>query len=149
MLSCTVENKEKQLLSINNKWEQAINLCESNQLLQTILSFLNYKKDLKELNNNGIPRMIKGYFYEIACIAQECYRVLKKNGLMFMINDNVRYAGVSISVDLILSKIAEEIGFSIEKIWVLPNTKGNSSQQMGFHGKENLRKCIYIWRKND
>jgi hypothetical protein len=65
-----------------------------------------------------------------------------------MINDNVRYAGASISVDLILSKIAEDIGFSIEKIFVLPNPKGNSSQQMGNYGKEKLRKCIYVWKKN-
>lgn len=149
MLSCTVENKEKQLLSINNNWNQAINLCEENKLLQTILSFLKYKKDLQELNNNGIPRMVKGYFYEMACIIQECYRVLRKNGFMFMINDNVRYAGASISVDLILSKIAEDIGFSINKIFVLPNSKGNSSQQMGNYGQEKLRKCVYVWIKND
>jgi len=29
----------------------------------------------------------------------------------------------------------------------LPNGKGNSSQQMGEHGREALRKCVYIWRK--
>jgi hypothetical protein len=64
-----------------------------------------------------------------------------------MVNDNVRYAGVSISVDLVLSDIAEKLGFLIEKILVLPNGKGNSSQQMGEHGRESLRKCVYIWRK--
>jgi hypothetical protein len=66
-----------------------------------------------------------------------------------MVNDNVRYAGVSISVDMILSKIAEETGFEIESILVLPDGKGNSSQQMGIHGYEPLRKCVYVWRKND
>jgi len=30
---------------------------------------------------------------------------------------------------------------------VLPNGKGNSSQQMGEHGREELRKCVYVWRK--
>jgi hypothetical protein len=30
---------------------------------------------------------------------------------------------------------------------VLPNGKGNSSQQMGAHGRDVLRKCVYIWRK--
>ncbi len=149
MLSCTVENRVKELLNINKDWWKAIESCESNELLQMILSFLEYKKELKELNNNGIPRMVKGYFYEMACVIQECYRVLNKNGLFFMVNDNVRYAGVSISVDLILSKIAEDAGFVVEKILVLPNGKGNSSQQMGAHGREQLRKCVYIWRKND
>jgi len=65
-----------------------------------------------------------------------------------MVNDNVRYAGASISVDMILSAIAEELGFCVENILVLPNGKGNSSQQMGEHGREELRKCVYIWRKD-
>jgi hypothetical protein len=46
-----------------------------------------------------------------------------------------------------LSKIAEEIGFKVENILVVPQGKGNSSQQMGCHGRESLRKCIYVWRK--
>jgi DNA modification methylase len=91
--------------------------------------------------------MVKGYFYEMSCVIQECYRILKKDSLMFMVNDNVRYAGVSISVDLILSNIADNLGFKIEKILVLPNKKGNSSQQMDTYGKDALRKCLYVWRK--
>ena len=66
---------------------------------------------------------------------------------MFMVNDNVRYEGASISVDMILSKLAKDIGFNIVKILVLPNGKGNSSQQMGKHGKDVLRKCVYVWKK--
>lgn len=61
-----------------------------------------------------------------------------------MVNDNVRYAGASVSVDLILSAMAESLGFEVEHILVLPNGKGNSSRQMGQHGREALRKCTYI-----
>lgn len=147
MLSCTVENKQKDLLSLNNEWSKAINVCDRLSLLQEIINYLDYKKEQKELNNQGIARMVKNYFYEIACVIQECYRVLKKDSFICMVNDNVRYAGASISVDLILSKIAEDIGFSIENILVLPQGKGNSSQQMGKHGRIPLRKCIYIWKK--
>ncbi|MBL1210446.1 MAG: hypothetical protein FWJ34_12340 [Geminocystis sp. GBBB08] len=32
------------------------------------------KKNKEELNNNGIVRMIRGYFYEMSCVIQECYR---------------------------------------------------------------------------
>ena len=147
MLTCTVENKEKELLSANKKWQIAIDVCNNQPLLQEILNYLDYKKDRKELNNNGISRMVRGYFYEMACVVQECYRLLKKDGLMFMVNDNVRYAGAAISVDTILSKVAEDLGFYIENILVLPQGKGNSSQQMGKHGREALRKCVYIWKK--
>jgi len=66
-----------------------------------------------------------------------------------MVNDNVRYAGASISVDMILSSIAESLGFYIENILILPDDKGNSSQQMGKHGREPLRKCVYVWRKTE
>lgn len=147
MLSCTVENRAKNLLEINPVWSSAIKVTDKQKLLQTILSYLETQKDIGLLNNNGIPRMVRGYFYEMACVIQECLRILKPNGMLFMVNDNVRYAGASISVDLILSDIAEKLGFTVEKILTLPQGKGNSSQQMGRHGREPLRKCVYVWRK--
>jgi hypothetical protein len=147
MLSCTVENRAKDLLAMNPSWEAAISASDSQELLQTILSYLNDQKENGELNNNGIPRMVRGYFYEMACVIAECARVLKSGAILFMVNDNVRYAGASISVDLILSSLAEKLGFEIENILVLPNGKGNSSQQMGEHGRDQLRKCVYVWRK--
>ena len=148
MLSCTVENRAKALIDLNPKWKTAISICDGLPLLQGILNHLDYKRDKKELNNSGIARMVRGYFYEIACVIQECYRVLDKDGMMFMVNDNVRYAGAAISVDIILSKIAKDIGFQIEQILVLPQGKGNSSQQMGRDGREALRKCVYVWKKD-
>lgn len=147
MLSCTVENRAKDLLAINPLWKTALAVTDEQELLQTILKYLDEQKAQGKLNNNGIPRMIRGYFYEMACIIAESARVLRPNALLIMVNDNVRYAGASISVDLILSSIAEKLGFSVENIFVLPNGKGNSSQQMGEHGREVLRKCVYVWRK--
>ncbi len=147
MLSCTVENRSKNLLEINPAWIKAIEASEGQKLLQNILDFLENQKEEGLLNNNGIPRMIRGYFYEMACVISESARVLRPGGMMFMVNDNVRYAGVEISVDLILSSIAEKLGFQTRQILVLPQVKGNSSQQMGFHGRTPLRKCVYVWEK--
>jgi DNA modification methylase len=147
MLSCTVENREKKLLEINPSWSVPLEAALNQELLQKILYYLNYKKQEKTLNNNGIPRMVKGYFYEMACVIFELYRVLKRGGRVVMVNDNVRYAGASVSVDLILSDIAAVFGFEVESISVLPIAKGNSSQQMGEHGRDALRKCVYTWRK--
>ncbi|MEN4100437.1 MAG: DNA methyltransferase [Anaerolineaceae bacterium] len=147
MLSCTVENRAKDLLAINPLWTDAISAADEQELLQAVLKYLDDQKAQGKLNNNGIPRMVRGYFYEMACIIAESARVLRRNVPLIMVNDNVRYAGASISVDLILSSIAEKLGFSIESILVLPNGKGNSSQQMGEHGREALRKCVYVWRK--
>lgn len=148
MLSCTVENRRKDLLSISSNWNEAISVVDNQELLQTILAYLSNEKDNGSLNNNGIPRMITGYFYEMACVIYECARVLKPGTAFIMVNDNVRYAGVSIPVDLILSEIAASLGFTVESIMVLPNGKGNSSQQMGTHGRDRLRKCVYVWKRN-
>ena len=147
MLSCTVENRAKDLLKINPSWTNAIAAADEQELLQAILKYLDDQKTDGVINNNGIPRMVRGYFYEMACVIAECSRVLKPNAQLFMVNDNVRYAGASVSVDTILSQFAEKLGFSIENILVLPKGKGNSSQQMGEHGREALRKCVYVWRK--
>lgn len=147
MLSCTVENRAKDLLAINPRWDKAIAAAEQQEILQLVLTYLDEQKELGLLNNTGIPRMVRGYFYEMACVIFECARVLKRGAPLMMVNDNVRYAGASIPVDVILSEIASELGFLIEKILVLPNGKGNSSQQMGAHGRDSLRKCVYIWRK--
>jgi len=147
MLSCTVENRAKDLLKINPNWTTAITIADNQELLQAILKYLDEQKTEGFLNNNGIPRMVRGYFYEMACVIAECSRVLKPNSLLFMVNDNVRYAGASVSVDMILSDFAEKLGFCIENIFVLPNGKGNSSQQMGKYGRQSLRKCVYVWRK--
>jgi DNA modification methylase len=147
MLSCTVENRAKNLLEMNPRWKRAIAVADRQDLLQETLAYLENQRQMGLLNNNGIPRMVRGYFYEMACVIVECARVLKRNAPLIMVNDNVRYAGAGVSVDIILSEIAGKLGFKIENILVLPNGKGNSSQQMGVHGREVLRKCVYIWRK--
>ena len=147
MLSCTVENRAKDLLVLHPDWRRAVEVADRQPLLQEILSYLDDQRDKDLLNNNGIARMVRGYFYEMACVIQECARVLRPGAPLIMVNDNVRYAGASISVDLILSEFARELGFVVETILVLPTGKGNSSQQMGAHGREPLRKCVYVWRK--
>ncbi len=149
MLSCTVENRDKQLAQADFSLDifQQARLAFDNQTeLQAILTYLDNQKEAKLLNNAGIPRMIRNYFWEMTLIIFECARLLKPDAPFVMVNDNVRYGGVAIPVDLILSDIAQQAGFDVEVIWVLPTGKGNSSQQMGAYGREVLRKCIYVWR---
>ena len=66
-----------------------------------------------------------------------------------MVNDNVRYNGDEIQVDLLLSELASKVGLETDVIWVLERGKGNSSQQMGVHGRQELRKCVYVWSKEN
>jgi DNA modification methylase len=150
MLSCTVENKGKALDSMiapQGLVKQATAAFESQELLAEILHYLDLCRDMKLLNNQGIPRMVRNYFKELTVVIFECARLLKPDAPFVMVNDNVRYQGVNIPVDLILADIAQKAGFRVETIWVLPKGKGNSSQQMAEHGRQELRKCIYLWRR--
>ncbi len=153
LLSATVENKSKffelkKFYTSIGKEETFQKIVESYQneyALKEVILSLNYHK--KELNNKNIPDMVRNYFFEMNFIIQELSRVLKTGGKVIMVNDNVRYNGDEIPVDLILSEFAEDAGLKTENIWVLERGKGNSSQQMGTHGRKELRKCIYVWSK--
>ncbi len=149
MLSCTVENKPKD--NLGDYYSESLlndvqSIFKSQNLLCAICDYLDDLKEQDLLNNPGIARMVRNYFFEMIPTMMEAHRVLKADAPFIMVNDNVQYAGIGIPVDLILSKIAEDIGFRVETIWVLPTGKGNSSQQMGNHGRQELRKCVYVWR---
>ncbi len=150
MLSCTVENKEKAGLEnfySEDVRERVSEAVRSQEMLCVVLAYLEECRRNKTLNNSGIPRMVKNYFVEMALVIFESARLLKPGAPFVMVNDNVRYTGAHIPVDLILSDFAWMAGFEVEVIWVLPRGKGNSSQQMGLHGREEVRKCVYVWRR--
>lgn len=150
MLSCTVENREKEGLGTKfeeTRFKKAMAAFESQKLLSLIIRYLDRCRDEGLLNNAGISRMVRNYFKELAVVIFECARLLKPGAHFVMVNDNVRYQGVNIPVDLILSEMAQHGGCEVEVIWVLPVGKGNSSQQMKVYGREELRKCVYVWRR--
>jgi len=155
MLSCTVENQAKtnelrqiyeSIQQIEN-YHRVLSCFERSLALHEVLEFLESEATIGELNNQNIPRMVRNYFLEMCVVVFELSRVLRPEGRVFMVNDNVRYAGEEVPVDLILSDFARCFGFEVERIWTLPRGKGNSSQQMGVHGRSELRKCVYVWRK--
>jgi DNA modification methylase len=155
MLSCTVENKEKveflnQFYSSIGKhktFDRVMEVYKNSNAMTEVNSVLDELNKLEKLNNGNIARMVKNYFLEMCFVVCEMARVTKSGGYCVMVNDNVRYGGEEIPVDLILSEFAENFGFNINKIFVLPRGKGNSSQQMGNYGRTEVRKCVYLWQK--
>lgn len=156
MLSCTVENKSKitelqdfyTKINRSDDYDKVITVFESNNVLNEILTILEKYKNEKKLNNSDVLRLVKNYFLEMCFTIFEMSRILDEGGKIVMVNDNVQYAGEEVPVDLILSDFAEKFGLSVENIFVLSQEKGNSSQQMGNHGRTPLRKCVYVWQKN-
>jgi len=155
MLSCTVENRKKtdQLkrfydsIGRNDTYQRVLKTFNSINALHEVIDILEGKRVRKELNNPNIVRMVYNYFLEMSFIIYEMARILKNGGYVIMVNDNVRYAGEYIPVDLILSEIASHAHLETKEIQVLSRGKGNSSQQMGNYGRRELRKCVYIWIK--
>jgi len=100
----------------------------------------------KKLNNPKIPYMLTAYFIDMQKVINEWYRILAPSAKVAMVVDNVRFEGEMIPVDLILSEIAEEAGFSVKEI-IVARYKGNSSQQMKKYGKVPVRESIVIWER--
>ncbi|MFP4436819.1 MAG: site-specific DNA-methyltransferase [Chloroflexaceae bacterium] len=155
MLSCTVENKTKvaQMQALYRRcgreadFQRIDTVFQAQAALHEVLTILDGLREAQQLNNPHIVRMVRNYFYEMCFVVFELARVLAPGGHVIMVNDNVQYAGEEVPVDLILSSMAEAFGLVTERIWMLARGKGNSSQQMGAHGRAELRKCVYVWRK--
>lgn len=148
LLTCTVENKPKEFQWLDSKLKETIDTAFNKQsCLLKIIAFLKNEVDNNSLNNKGIKTMVEGYFYDSTVHLAQISKKLKSGAYYVMVNDNVQYNGLEVPVDLLLCEIASCFGLKTEKIWVLPKGKGNSSQQMKKHGRSELRKCVYVWKK--
>ena len=150
LLSATVENRSKRELLLREYGmapllEHAFGMVDKQSALQEALHVL--RQEVHKLSNRNVISLVENYFTEMALVVSELARLVSPGGSVFMVNDNVRYHGQEIPVDLILSDFAEQSGFRCEAIWTLNRGKGNSSQQMGRFGRQELRKCVYYWRK--
>ena len=149
LLSATVENHSKAVwlekTHPNQELVAKARLAVDNQAaLREAVMVLEAKRD--SLSNPHVIRLLTNYFQEMGLIIAELARVTRKGGHVVMVNDNVQYHGEEIPVDLILTDIAQTLGFKCEEISVLQRGKGNASQQMGRFGQRELRKCVYHWR---
>lgn len=155
LLSCTVENHSKmnQLeqfydsIGRHEDFERISQILKNNAALQEIIVALHKRNDNGDINNDGVLRMVEGYFTELTFLYYEIFRVCKKGAKVAFVNDNVRYGGEVIPVDFLSTDLARQIGFKPIKVYTLKQQKGNSSQQMKKYGRVPLRKSITIWEK--
>jgi site-specific DNA-methyltransferase (cytosine-N4-specific) len=154
-LSCTVENKSKlteleefyRSIGQHDRYTRILDIVRGNKTLAEINAALRTRNERGDINNRGVLTMIDQYFTEMAYVFAELYRVCRSGAHVAFVNDNVRYAGEVIPVDMLSTDLARQLGFEPLKVYVLPQRKGNSSQQMGKFGREALRKSITVWKK--
>ena len=155
LLSCTVENRSKAeemrdfytAIGQKSRWQDIVGVIQGNAALRETNEALAQRNRRGDINNAGVLTMIDQYFTELTFVYAELYRTCRRGAHVAFVNDNVRYAGEIIPVDLLSTELAEGVGFEPVKVYVLPQRKGNSSQQMGKFGRVALRKSITVWRK--
>jgi len=156
LLSCTVESHSKlprlsafySSMGRQTDFETAVDVVNTSAALQEVFSAIRTRGARGDLNNQGVIRMIEGYFTELAFVIYEMHRVCRPGAHVAIVNDNVRYGGEIIPVDLLMTDLAADCGFRPTTIYVLLQRKGNSSQQMGKYGREANRKSITVWVKD-
>jgi hypothetical protein len=98
-------------------------------------------------NNPRVIDMLKGYFEDMYLSLSELYRCLNFSGNIALVVSNVRFAGINIPVDELLSEIGIQVGLTPVDIWVT-KYRGNSSQQMKRYSRNPSRESIVFWRKD-
>ncbi|MCK4788407.1 MAG: hypothetical protein KAV87_32000, partial [Desulfobacteraceae bacterium] len=97
-------------------------------------------------NNPMVVEMLEGYFEDMYLALREMSKRLRKRGKIALVISNVRFAGVNIPVDEILSEIGEQAGLQPKAIWIA-RFRGNSSQQMKAYTRKPSRESIVVWEK--
>ncbi len=100
----------------------------------------------QNLNNAQVIPTLYGYFEDMYLCLKEMHRVLKKGKCIGLVVSNVRYAGIVVPVDELLSEIGEQVGLKTKCIYVL-RYRGNSSQQMLRHQRTPVRESLIVWEK--
>jgi site-specific DNA-methyltransferase (cytosine-N4-specific) len=155
LLSCTVESRSKtgtlknfyQNIGALDRYEFYLSVVRNTPAFNEVNNALKIRWDKGDMNNKGVLPMIEQYLTELCFVFGEIHRTCRPGAYVAFVNDDVRYGGEIIPIDTITTNFAEKLGFEPVRIYVLQQRKGNSSQQMGRFGREELRKCITVWKK--
>ena len=102
---------------------------------------------LSQRDKKRITSMISGYFEDMFLVLESISQRIAKAGKVAFVVSNVRFSGITIRVDEILSQLGYQVGLTPCKI-VVVRYRGNSAQQMGRYGREPVRESIVIWNKS-
>jgi len=98
--------------------------------------------------NKNIPAMVAGYFDDMTGILRRTFELLEAGGVSAIVVANSSYQGLIVPTDLLLSKIAKNIGFNVERVIKARSIRGSSqhmARQTMFSGL--MRESIILLRK--
>lgn len=92
-----------------------------------------------------LPRLVRGYFQDMADVLRETKRVLRPAGAVVMVVGDVRFAGTMLPVAELLDHVGKRVG--LEPIGSqIARYRGNSAQQMKSYGRVAAPEWILAWR---
>jgi hypothetical protein len=115
-----------------------------NQNLENLISLFNKQN----LWSGKIPAVIRGYFDDTHTLLQKLYNQTQKGGYVGSVIGNSAYSGVIIPSDILTAKIAEEVGFSVDNIFITRHLTTSSQQKKDLEPlKDYLRESIVLLKK--
>jgi DNA modification methylase len=84
-----------------------------------VRSYIGLKAEYDELIDIDLPLQAKTYFTDMNTVIEEMFRVCKKSAKVAMVVGNGFVEGQIIDSDLLLAWMAEQCGFTVQKILVL------------------------------
>jgi AraC-like DNA-binding protein len=104
--------------------------------------------DSKNLWNNKIPSVVRGYFDDMHTLLSKIYQRTCRNGLAGVVIGNSAYSGVIIPTDLLITEIAREVGFKTKSVFIARHLTTSSQQKQELAPLRNyLRESIVLLEK--
>ncbi len=106
--------------------------------------------DVKQIWDSRIPEAVRGYFIDMRRVLHSLSSLLKPGGRCAMVVGNSAYGGILIPTDVLLAKIARNLGFEVESIGIARHLTTSSQQKILLQDlKGFLRESLVILRKTD
>lgn len=104
--------------------------------------------DTSALWNKKIPNTILAYFLDMREILVGAYRSLMPGGECHIVVGNSAYGGVIIPTDVMLARMAQELGFEVDRVVVARHLTTSSQQRRSLQNLVGfLRESIVVIRK--
>ena len=127
------------------RWKQEKDGKWRSGVLEEIIEFLRTER----LWSPIIPDMAQAYFDDMYIATKNFFRIMEEGDVAIVVG-NSAYAGVVIPTDLLLMKMAQELGFKPKAIYFVRRL-GTSSQQLKIlkeaHIRDLLRETIVVYSK--
>lgn len=128
-------------VSVQDPFENIIDmLCEE---IEKAILRKEAETGKKDSRTRRVPNMIRGYFYDMKKVIEECNKCLQVGNKTYIVVDQSSYIGIIVPTDILFAMFAEQAGFEVTNVIKCRNARTSSQQSKKFpYLKEGLRESI-------